>query len=343
MPAITSSFMMDLETRMQVISSNAYDNLTRDLWWTKIAKKVTMTARKERFLWLLDTAQIKRTGRNGGNLEYEDIVSQQSELEVENAADGLKLKKEQLADSDGNGMDLAGHWARGVGAYASYWPQQCVADAIKANLPCYDGQPFFSTAHPVNPYDTQLGTFANIFTGSASGPYPGKVPIDASVSLEVAIQNLSKVIGYVAGMKMPNGKTPRMMRLAHLFVPPLLMPRAVQLTGAKFIATVAGSGAATTDVEALIGSMGLGTPIVLTELGSAFGGSDVDYYVGMEDITNDQLGAFLYGEREPFSVGFYGPQTDVELARTRVFEWLTEGRNNVGAGHPFLLFKCCGT
>lgn len=343
MPAITPNYMMNLETRMQVIQSNAYDNLNRDPWWTKIAKKVTITGGKERFLWLLDTAQIKRTGRNGGNVEYEDIVSAQTEVEVENAADGLKLKKEQLSDTDGNGVDLAGHWSRGVGAYASYWPEECVADALKANLTTYDNLPFFHTAHPVNPYDAAAGTFANIFTGNASGAYPGKVPIDTSVSLEAALVNLTKVIGYVAGMKMPNGKTPRKLRLAHLFVPPLLMPRAVQLTSAKFIATVAGSAAGTTDVEALIRSMGLGVPTVMPELGAAFGGSDVDFYVGMEDITNDQLGAFLYAEREPFSVNFYGPMTDVELARTRVFEWLTEGRNNVAPGHPFLLFKCCGT
>ena len=342
MPAITPSYMMDLETRMQVISSNAYDRLARETWWDKIAKRVEMTGRKERRLWLLDTAQIRRTGRNGGNLEYEDIASAQSEFEAENAADGLKLKKEQLSDTDGNGVNLAGHWSRGVGAYASYWPQKEVARAIKANPITYDERPFFDTAHPVNPYDEAAGTFANLFTGAASGAYPGAVPIDSTVTVDVAVNNLAKVLGYVAGIKMPNGADPRHLRLMHLFVPPLLMPRAVQLTSAKFIAQAATGGAATADVDAVIRSMGLGQPTSMPELASAFGGSDVDYYIGMEDITTDELGAFLYAEREPFSVAYYGPQTDVALARIREFEWLTEGRNVVTPGHPYLLFKCRG-
>jgi Mu-like prophage major head subunit gpT len=342
MGALTPQFLMDLESRMRVISSNAYNNLVNDLWWTKVAKKITMTGKKETFLWLLDTAQIRRTGRNGGNLEYSDIVSTKTEVEAENAAEGLKLKKEQLDDTDGGGVNLAAHWSRGIGAYAAYWPQRCVAEALKSNLTAYDDQPFWGT-HPVNPWDEAAGTYNNVLTGNANGIYPGKVPIDESVSAEVALQNLSKIIAYVASFRMPNGSDPRKLRLAYLFVPPRLFARAVQLTNAKFLAQMATSGAGTGDVEAVIRSMNFGLPIQIDEIGSSFGGSDTDYYVGMEDLLSDELGGFLYAEREPFSVNYYGPQTDVELGRRREYEWLTEGRNACRTGHPYMFLKCRST
>ena len=62
----------------------------------------------------------------------------------------------------------------------------------------------------------------------------------------------------------------------------------------------------------------------------------------VEEITTNELGAFVYVDREPFSMIFHGPQTSAELARLRKLQWLTEGRNVVGAGHPYLMFECKG-
>ena len=341
MPAITPAFMFDLESNMRVITSREYDRLTRNLWWDQIAKRIPSTSRKERLTWLLDTARIQRTGRGGGNLEFEDIVSATTEIEAENAAAGLKVKKEDFEDVDGHGINFAAHWARQVGAYGAYWPQKQVAKALLANPVSYDGVSFFHASHPVNPFDTAAGTFANVFTGAASGVYPGAVPIDSSVTVDQAVNNIAKVLAYVAAIKMPNGEDPRYMRLASIFVPPTLTARAQQITNAKYIAQAAGSAAGSGDVEAVIRNFGLGQPVEVPELSSAFGGSDTDYYLAMEEITTgNELGAFNYVEREPFSVLYYGPQNDAQLARIREFQWMTEGRNVVSPGHPFLLFKC---
>jgi hypothetical protein len=347
MPAITPSFMFDLESNMRVITQNEYQRLTTQLWWTQIAKQTTTTSKKERLIWLLDTARIERTGQ-GGNLEFEDIVSTTAEITVENAAAGLKLKKEAFEDVDGNGIDLAAHWSRQIGSYSAYWPQRCVAEAIRANPITYDGKTFFAKDHPLNPYSPQAGTFANVFTGAAAAAnpalnipaYPGALPIDDSVTVDVALTNLTRAIGYATTMKLPNGKDPRFLKFAYLFVPPRMLPRAQQLTNAKFIAqAAAGGGVAVGDVEAIVSNLGVGQPVQLLELGEAFGGSDTDYYLGMEDLTTSELGAFVYVQREPFSVLFYGPQSDAQLARIREFQWMTEGRNSVQPGHPYLLFK----
>lgn len=340
MPAITPAFVFDLESNMRIIGAREYQRLSSNLWWTKVAKRMPSTAKKERINWLIDSAKIEKTIPGGGQISFEDIVSQTTEFENENAAAGLKLKKEQLEDTDGNGVQLATHWARQIGAYAAYWPQQMVADAIKANPVTYDGKVFFATDHPVNPFKASAGTFANRFTGAASGIYPGALPIDTSVSLDTALANLAKAVAYVASIKMPNGKTPRFLRLSAIIVPPALMARAVQLTSAKFIAQAAGSAAASADVEKLIAYLSLGMPVQADELGSAFGGSDTTYYLAMQEITSDELGAFCYCDREAFATVYHGPMTDAELAKTRVFEWTNEGRNTVGPGHPYNLFRC---
>lgn len=342
MGQVTPSFLFDLESNMKLITSNEYQRLTSQLWWRTICKEVQSSAKKERISWLLDSARIQRTGK-GGNLEFEDLVSKSVEYEHLNAAAGLRLKKEQLEDLDGNGVDLASSWSRQMGAYAAYWPQKMLAQAILANPTGYDGVSFFHASHPVNPFDSSAGTYKNVFTGAASGIYPGAVPIDTSVTVDVAVANIAKVIAYTASLKMPNGEDPRFLKVGTILHPPALTARVQQITSAQYIAQAAASGGGSGDVSAVIRNFGFGAPVECPELGSAFGGSDTTYYVAMEEITSNELGAFIYLNREPFSITYHGPQTDAELARMREFQWTTEGRNVIGTGHPYLLFKCAAT
>lgn len=344
MPAITPSFMWDLESNMRVISTREYDRLLSNLWWTQVCKVMPPSgAKKERVTWLLDSAKIEYAG-HGGSIEFNDIVSQTTEVTHRNANAGLRIKKEQFEDIDGNGIDYAAHWSRQVGAYAAYWPQKILAQQMLANGLTYDGLAFFHASHPLNPFLTAAGTYANIFTGAASGAYPGALPIGGATTVDVAVANIAKAIAYAAQIRMPSGEDPRMLRLAAIIVPPTLTARAQQITNAKFIAQAAASGGGSGDVEAVIRNFGLGQPITAPELSSAFsGGSDSDYYLAMEEITTSELGAFNYIEREPFSVLYYGPQNDGQLARIREYQWTTEGRNSMLNGHPYLLFKCRAT
>lgn len=338
MPAITPTFMFGLERRMRLITEREYERLLSNLWYTKICKETTSESKAERIIWLLDSARIQRTGK-GGNVEFEDIVSQTTEIENLNAAAGLAVKKEELEDLDGGGVQLASHWSRQMGAYAAYWPQKMLAQAMLANPIGYDGKAYFATDHPVNPYNISAGVFANRFTGAAAGIYPGALPIMTG-TVEEAIALIAKAIAYVASIKMPNGEDPRFLKLAHIIGPPAMTARMQQITNAKFIAQVAGGGAGSGDIEAVVRNFGLGQPIEAPELSSAFGGSDTTFYLAMEEITSNELGAFVYQNREPFSVLYYGPQNDAQLARIRSFQWTTEGRNVTSPGHPYLLFRC---
>lgn len=339
MPALTPAFLYDLETDMRLVTSQEYQRLTQNLWWTRVAKQTTSQSKKERTYWLLDTARIQRTGKGGGNVEFEDIVSNTQEYEHENAAAGLKLKKEQLEDNDGRGIDEANHWSRQMGALAAYWPQQEIARAILANPLTYDGKAMFAIDHPYNPYNLGVGTFANLFTGAASGIYPGALRIDDTVTIEQAYINLAKIVAYIASLKMPNGLAPRGLRIGSIVHPPRMTARIQQLTHAAFIAQTANSAAGSADVSMLIKAFGLGEPVEAPELQSAFGGSDTEFYLTMEPITSDEKGAWVYSQREAFSVAYYGPQNDAQLARMREYQWTTEGRNIVAPGHPYLMFK----
>lgn len=350
MPALTPSFLMDLESRMQVITEREYSRLSANLWWKNITKLRGSTGRRDVFTWLLSTAQIKDQGK-GGNIAFDDLVSTYTEIETKFSGAGLKLTKAQLEDTDGGGMDLAGQWSADIGAYMSYWPQKQVTYFMKnahtaSIFTGYDKKAFFASDHPVNPFNDVAGTYQNIFTGAAAPAngnapaYPGVCPIDEAIDSDDALVNLSKIMSYIASIKMPNGEDPRYLRPRSIYCSPRLFPRAVQLTNAKFLAQTAGSGAASGDVEALIKALGYATPVMVDELAGFE--NDTTFFVGCEQISSSQLGAVIYTERDPFAINYYGTLDQAQLGRANELEWHCRGRNVVSPGHPYLLFKCKG-
>ena len=121
-----------------------------------------------------------------------------------------------------------------------------------------------------------------------------------------------------------------------------MQARLAQLTNAKFIAQAASSGGGSGDVEALIASFGFVEPVIADEL--AGWENDTTWFLACEEITSDQLGAFLYIDREPFKINYYtgaggGTGVDANLGRMNELEWQCQGRNGTGYGHPFLMFK----
>ena len=365
--AVTPTFLFDFERNMQAIQENEYLRLTQDLWWTRVARRRPSSSKAERINWLLSTAMIRSQGK-GGNMDFDDLVQLTKEYVNRNAGAGFKVTRDQLEDLDGGGLDLAGQWSRDIGAYMAYWPQKQVIKAIlngeAAGSLAYDSQPFFSGwdsvnhvgKHPYNPYDTSLGGYANVLTGAAdSGSgynYPGACPIDDSVTTDVALTNLAKVIAYVRTIKMPNGEDPRKLKPSLIIAPPRMTARVQQLTNARFVAQAAANGGGSGDVMAMIQNWGLAAPIEVDEFSANFSytldledgggtvsGDDKTWYLGVEQIASSQLGALTYVDREPFSVPMFGDMAFPELSRKRALEYHCKGRNVTGYGHPFLLFK----
>lgn len=339
MPALTPSFLMDLESRMQIVSDREYERLNASLWWKQIAKERPSGGKREILTWLLSTAQIRDQGK-GGNIIFEDIVSQITEFENKFSGAGLKLTRAQLEDTDGGGMDLASQWSADIGAYMSYWPQKLCAHFLRnAHIPAqytaYTKQAFFATAHPLNPYNLAAGTYSNLIAAQ---------PIDVTNApqLDAALDNMTEVLAHIASIKMPNGEDPRMLRPKQIFCSPRLFPRVVQLTSAKFLAQAAtGGGAGSADTEALIKALGYATPVQCDELAGFE--NDTTWFVGAETLSSSQLGAVVYSQREAFRINFYSNVDQAQLNRAQELEWHCHGRNTVAPGHPFLLFKVTAT
>jgi hypothetical protein len=340
MPAVTPSFVFDLESRMRHIQVNDMARLmaSENQWWDVCTKRITTGARKDVVTWCLETATMESIGKYGGNLNFDDLTMLEYDYEVNGAGKGLRLRRQQFEDLDGNGVNLALSWTRQMTAQASYWPQKQVTTLLKnghlTTVKSYDNVAFFSASHPLNPLDTGVGTYSNLFTS---------VPIDVSVTPDVALKNLSTVFAKIAGIKLANGTDPRFLRPAAIIAGPTLFPRAVQLTNAKFLAQAAATGGGGADVEALISALGYGMPTMASELDGFE--SDTTYFVVAKQESTDELGAFLYVDREPFSIRYYtgrggGNGVDAILDRADQLEWHSSGRNVAIPGHPYLIFKC---
>lgn len=351
MGILDASFVFDLESRMRIIQEQEYARFmaSENQWWEPFMKVRPSQSRKELIFWILSTATIEAQGK-GGNIEFDDMSIVETDYTNLDAGKGLRIRVNQFKDLDGNGVQVATEWTAQQSAYAAYWPQKKLASLIlngESAVTAYDKLSYFNASHLLDPNDANVGTYANLFTGAASGAYPGALKIDESVSLEVAFQNVGKAIAYIKGIKMANGKDPRFLVPRYLVVPPALQSRAVLLTSAKYIAAAASSGGGSTDVEGVVTRWGLSTPVVADELGSAITGTaadDTSWYIGCEQLTTSQLGAFVYVDREPFKITYYtgeggGTGVDAVLSRAQELEWHNHGRNVGGPGHPFLFHK----
>jgi phage major head subunit gpT-like protein len=356
MPALTPSFLFDFESNLSAIVEDEYKRFSANMWWSKFMKERPSSSRVEIISWLLSTAQIEDLGKMGGNLPFEDLVSKYTTYEPKFSGAGLKLRRPQIEDLDGNGLELGAKWAADIGAQMGYWPQKVLTNMLKLGHlttlgTAYDGLSFFNIAHPVNPFNTGAGLYANLFTGAPTAPSagvafsPGALPIDDSVTVDVALTNLSKAVAAIRAMKMPNGVDPRFLRAATIVAPPRMQARVAQLTNAKFIAqaSAGGTGASgSADVEAFISSLGTVEPVIADELAGFE--SDTTWFLACEEQAASTLGSFVYVNREPFKITYYtgqggGNGTDADLDRAEELEWHCKGRNVGGYGHPYTFFK----
>ncbi len=355
--ALLPQFVVDLETDMQEIMVDTTRDLTENMWWSELTKTRTSGALKDIFFWAINTFRLRDEGQEGGNKHFEEMASKQTEITHRHAGGGIILKNDQLLDQDGRGIEQASIWSRGAAEQMAYWPQDKTTHFLKnahltgpnGGYTCYDGLAYFSTGHLLNPAKSSVGKFANLFTGTAGAGgadandpikamYPGAVSIGPGVDRDDALDALIRVFAYIRSIRMPNGAQPRRRKIDKIFCGPLIFPYAVQLTNAKFIASVAGSGAATADVEALVKSLGYAQPVLCEELEDS-----LDYFVSCKTLKSDPYGAIVYTEREPFTVNFYGMMTERELKQRNELEYHVDGRNSITAGHPDLLYKCKAT
>lgn len=338
---VTPAFLFDLESRMRHIVEDEYVRMGSSdvLWWDEITRLITSGSRRELVTWILNTAYLEEEGPSGG-LDFEDMTVLEHSFEAKGAGKGLKLKKTQFDDLDGNGVYIVSEWSKQIGAQHAYWPQRQIAKLLREGETgqAYDKRAFFANNHPNNPHDPPAGTFSNLLVGN-------NYRIDPGVPFDTAHDNLARVYAHIASLKMPNGRDPRFLRPGFILTPPSMWSRAVTLVGAEFIsASSAGGGGGTLDVKGVISKLGYQAPRQSDELAGFE--DETSYFVFARQTAGSTLGAFGYVEREPFSIRFYTGQNgagaigiDAILDRTDELEWHTKGRNVAAYGHPWLVFK----
>lgn len=406
--SLSPSFVFQYEKRMRAIQEDEFARalLETSTWWPRICKTMNIDGASERLTFFLNTAEIRPVGF-GGSVPFEPLVTQSTELVPQRYASGIRVNKDQLLDLRGGGLDILADWSRQIGVKMAYWPQRLLAEIIMngantdGSATAYDGVPYFAdnltstsfngtsvTGHPYNPWRPLLGGYVNWLHGNsatvtqpngATYTYPGKLPLDTSVTIDVAFQNLSSAIAFVGGFKMPDGITPRFLRPRGILAPPAMIPRIAELTGAYFLAQGATGGAGSSDVRATIQRWGLdGPPIEVAEFaattnyttqivqaaqtatGQASGvqtvyqetitGNDTTWYLVMEQNMSSMLGGLIHVIREPFKTNYFFGEgntgatgIDAILNRALEIEYILQGRMSCQYGHPYGLIRIDGS
>jgi phage major head subunit gpT-like protein len=352
------SVVITLEESMSIAMITDYQRAMRseNIWWPSIARPRDISSRKETIHWLLDSAKIEP--RDIGQIAFEDMSTVDLVVEPKFASSGLEIGIEAFQDLEngvwgGRAINAGTAWARQIGVQMAYYPQFRLAAAMLGNPTAYDGVAFFAHGHPTNLNDPSAGTYTNLLDAVAADGWSGVLaPIDSSVTVDAALNNIQRVLAYIASLKAPNGRDPRFLRPIGILVPPALTVRAQQLTNARFIAQAAGAtGGGSGDIEAVVRNWGMGDPLVAAELGAGFSysyqggpnvaGSDRDYYIICE--TQDvEVSGFIYGRREAFNVIYHDLASSAELARKGKLQWVCRGRNEIVPGLPYTIFKVKG-
>jgi len=327
---VTPEFIVSFETKIDGLSTGNWQRVAANLKWDKIMKRRSGATKKELLTWLLETAKLYPEGPDGGNTRYDDIVAATHSLEHEHFGNGLQLTRDEIEDNQMannptvGALDYASKWAKDIGSARAYHPQQQLAALILAGKVTngYDGVPFFGTTHPLNP-NGGGGTYSNLISAVPINAVAGNPPDDVN-SLILAQRNLAKALAAVSGQRFLGG-IPRFLKPMGIVHPTQLQYRVNQLTGGEVLSQ-------TTNVmkkDAL-------ESIWMPELD---GEPDV-YYIAVEDILSDELGAFAHSIRNEFQISMYGWMDQLVLGRMNEFEWLAKLRTTTIYGHPYLFYRC---
>jgi phage major head subunit gpT-like protein len=313
----TINHVLNTEARLQKLAADAYKLAAENVWWDMIMSQRPGDGAKQEIEWLLTTADIYRLNSKGDGIRFDDLVTQAHSVTHEDFGTGLNITRNQWED---DAFGFAGDWARQIGSRMSLDPQYEAINMILngETQNGYDGQPFYSIEHPVNPYKDSVGTYDTLITDV--------VQLDSSLGSadpDLTAANLVLGVAYIKTIKMPNGRN-RNLRPKILRVAPALEKTALELTSAAFIGAT----------ENVIRKYQLEV-LVVNELADEPQSWYLDCVVGE---TPDLL-PFVRFERRSYEMTSFNGMTQAELARRNELEWQLRGRYGYMYGHPYQSYK----
>ncbi len=205
-PATMSAFFTGLDANF----STSYQ--TTASWASQLATTLPSDSEIEQYGWVgrIPTLREWLGPRVAHSMAAETLIVPNKLFELTLEVDRIKLEDDKYG--------IFANDAQQLGWQSKKWPDQTITSAIRGNINCTDGRPFFDASHPVDLYDATKGTFTNAYTTTAltAGNY-------ASVREAMMIR--------VAQDGQPLGVIPNL-----LVVPPQLEYVARQILHADFIA-----------------------------------------------------------------------------------------------------------
>jgi phage major head subunit gpT-like protein len=282
--------------------------------WPEYGMEIPSSSRSTLHAWLSDQSAVRewkgsRILNEMGALTWE-VVNKTFEL-------SWKFSEYQIRDDLSGLTALAISKARGYGAKWARHEDILMAETIQAGVssPCYDGQNFFSTAHPVDPLGLVGGTFSNYFTNK---------PLNA--------QNLITVLQQLRSYKLPDG-SPWVGPGSDLFimVDASNYETVLQLLNLDWLTTAAagavlGAGPSQNILK------GVAKPVLNQYLNSEQG----VWYIGAKV---DGMAPGMFQRRQSVEADELGPGTQLYFDR-KEYSIGQDARYAASYTHPQLLIRC---
>jgi phage major head subunit gpT-like protein len=302
------------DTRYQ----KAYD--TTPTFWDKIASSSPSGARETHYGWIgrIPTLRQWLGERKLNNLQARGYVLVNLKFE-----DSISVPRENIEDDQ---IGVYAGYLDALGRAAKIWPDQLVTTAVETGKTalCFDGQPFFYNAHPVDMDNPSSTTYQNRFDTSASG---GGLAFPLSASNYQTVRQT--MMGYVGEDLVPLGINPTL-----LMVHPSNEAPARQILHADYIAPAGGFGvnAAQMQSNVLKGSAQLLVNPFLTQ-------PDAWYLMD----TNRAIMPFVFQIRSQPEFTFLNRPDDPNSFLRDEYLFGVRARGNAGYSLPFLAARASNT
>lgn len=324
---ITKLALKGIADRVELVSAESYARTSKDLHWQIFAGKRDLTGiETDTIVIPIEDASLDWSVSET-YLAESTSFSFKMTFQSEFASRKKTLTRSQMLRS----QEAAAHFAsfgRQMGHLFARAPEDLVLRALKASAGAgavteWDGLSYFNASHRIHPAKASVGVFSNAIASK---------PIDESVTLAVAHKNLSDCINAQYSIPVSSGQMSARIVPKYLVVPAALRQRAEMLTGAQFF----GSDGST-DAGPLIRGNGL-TPVVMPELGAAFGGSDSRYYLVAESIGD--IHAFEIGVHDELSLVTFNPTDDSAADELQEYTIRARGAMGIAPADPRLILRC---
>lgn len=302
----TSDLLTEVKTDMSMAFSTALSKNVPS-WDQQIATFVSSGGKSTKYPMMGMLTGLREWK---GERVFEQFSSYAYSLENKTYEKSVGINVDDLEDLQ---IDHYPAIAAAIAEQVRNWPKKLLFAALTAggSSLCWDGQFFFDTDHPVDLYNSALGTYSNSFTSTA-----------------LSAANLQSVIGSMSTIAFKDGEANSFGESGNLLlvVPPQLEDTARQIVSAELT-----TGGATNTMR------GVAEVLKINRLGVGGGANATTWY--LFDV-GQAIKPLIFQQRMAPTITSMMGATDPNVFYKNQYEWGVKARGVAGYGMPFLAAKC---